>query len=95
MAANNKTQLVLGHKYKYLNTKPICNAPISPSRKPESEAREATVTGSDQRTCGVKEFAFKIAFKTTDTSCSTTVKTSHSRPLAHKQNALSAITRDV
>ena len=30
------------------NTKPICNAPISPSKKSESEAREATVTGSDQ-----------------------------------------------
>jgi len=29
-------------------SKPICNAPISPSKKPESEAREATVTGSDQ-----------------------------------------------
>jgi len=48
------------------NTKPICNAPISPSKKlPESEAQEATVTGSDQRTMvrGVKQFAFKIAFK--------------------------------
>ena len=56
------------------NTKPICNAPISPSRKLELEAREATVTGSDQRICGVKEFAFKITFKTTDTSCNTTVK---------------------
>jgi len=54
-------------------SKPICNAPISPSKKTESEAREATVTGSDQRT-RCKIVAFKIAFKTIDSSCRTTVK---------------------
>lgn len=30
------------------NTEPIYSAPISPSTKPKSEAREATATGSDQ-----------------------------------------------
>jgi len=36
--------------YKYnSNPKPICNAPISPGKKPEPEAREATATGSDRR----------------------------------------------
>ena len=30
------------------NTKRIYNVPISPSKKPESEAREVTVTGSDE-----------------------------------------------
>jgi len=36
------------------NTKQIHNAPISPSKKTESEARETTVSGSDQHTRGRK-----------------------------------------
>jgi len=35
----------------HYNTKRIYNASISPSKKLESEACEATVTGSDQHTC--------------------------------------------
>ena len=44
------------------------------AKKTESEAREATVIMGVISVRGVKEFAFKIAFKTTDRSCSTTVK---------------------
>jgi len=60
LASKNNTRISTGIKIlpqcrKNTNTKPICNAPIGPSKKPESEARKATVTGSDLINMPVKD----------------------------------------
>ena len=40
------------------------NAAIILNKKTASEAREATVTGSDQHTYELEKFAFKVTYKT-------------------------------
>jgi len=56
------------------NTKPICNAPINPSKKKRNRRRERRLLLGLISVRGEKEFAFKITFKTIHTSCSPTVK---------------------
>ena len=73
---NMQCYLLISFTEPNTNTKPICNVPISPSKKKRNRRHERRLLlGLGVISVrSVKEFAFKIAFKTIDTSCCTTVK---------------------